>query len=93
VEHPLISRVSPSQEGTIVAADEPVTSPDQRRPTVSRRLARLGLVVTILALIAMALSGNHEGRVENIFLYGTAALLTLMLVGDFALRKSGLKSD
>jgi hydrogenase-4 membrane subunit HyfE len=59
---------------------------------VSKRLARFGAVVTILALVAM-LWGNHEGNVENIFLIGTAAILLLALVLDWILRKNGLKSD
>jgi hypothetical protein len=72
--------------------NDPVTSPDQHRPTISRRLARAGGVITILALLAM-LWGNHEGNVENIFLICTAALLLALLVGDSLLRRNGLKSD
>ncbi len=72
--------------------DDTVTSPDQHRPTISKRLARFGAVVTILALVAM-LWGNHEGNVENIFLIGIAAILLLALVLDWILRKNGLKSD
>ncbi len=80
-------------EGTTVAGDdETVTSPDQHRPMVSKGLARFGAVVTILALLAM-LWGNHEGNVENIFLIGTAAILLLVLLLDWILRKNGLKSD
>jgi hypothetical protein len=75
-----------------VAGDEPVTSPDQHRPTVSKRLVRFGAVFTILALLAMTI-GNHGGNVENIFLIGIAALIALMLVIDFILRRSGLRSE
>lgn len=76
-----------------MAGDEPITSPDQHRPTISKRLARFGVVVTILLLIAMAFSGNHEGRVEDIFLFGIAGLLALMLILDVVLRRSGLRSE
>ena len=75
-----------------VAGDEPVTSPDQRRPTVSARLSRLGAVITILALLAMTI-GNHDGNIENLFLIGAAGLLLVMLILDFMLRRNGLKSD
>ena len=75
-----------------VAGDEPVTAPDQHRPTVSARLSRLGAVITILALLAMTI-GNHEGNIENLFLIGAAGLLLLMLILDFILRRNGLKSD
>ena len=44
-----------------MAGDEPVTSPDQHRPTISAKLSRFGAVVTILVLLAMTV-GNHEGK-------------------------------
>jgi hypothetical protein len=75
-----------------VAGDEPVTSPDQHRPTVSRRLARFGAVVVALALLAMTI-GNHIGNVENIFLAGLAGLILVTLIADVILRRNGLKSD
>jgi hypothetical protein len=75
-----------------VAGDEPVTSPDQHRPTVSKRLARLGAVVTILILVAMTF-GQHEGNIENVYLIGLAALILLILVLDFILRRNGLRSQ
>lgn len=74
-----------------MAGDEPVTSPDQHRPIISRRLARFGAVVTIAVLLLMVV-GNHDGNVENIFLIGIAALIFVMLVVDVVLRRSGLKS-
>ncbi len=75
-----------------MAADEPVTSPDQHRPTIGAKLSRFGAVITILALLAMTF-GNHEGNIENFFLIGGAALLLLVLVLDFILRRNGLKSE
>jgi hypothetical protein len=75
-----------------VAGDEPVTSPDQHRPMVSRRLARAGAILSALALLAMMI-GNHEGNVENIFLIGTAAILLLIVVVEAVLRRNGLRSD
>ena len=68
-----------------------VTSPDQHKPTVSKRLARFGAVVVIIILLAM-LHGNHRGRTEDIFLIATAALLALALVLDFVLRRLGLRN-
>jgi Protein of unknown function (DUF2631) len=75
-----------------VAGDEPVTSPDQHRPTVSKRLARLGAVVTILILVAMTFV-PHEGNIENIYLIGLAALILLIMILDFILRRNGLRSE
>jgi len=74
-----------------VSGEEQVTSPDQHKPTISRRLARFGAIATIVILLAM-LYGNHRGRVEDIFLIGIAALLALLLVLDFVLRRAGLRS-
>ncbi|WP_173076623.1 DUF2631 domain-containing protein [Phytohabitans rumicis] len=79
-----------SREGPKVAGSEPVTSPDQRKPG-SRKAARIGAVVTILALLSM-LIGNHTGRIEDIFLLVVAGGLALILVGDVVLRRNGLRS-
>jgi hypothetical protein len=73
-----------------VAAEEPVTSPDQHKPS-NARLGRIGAVVVIISLLLM-LCGNHHGRVEDIFLIGTAGLLAAILVADWLMRKNGLKS-
>jgi hypothetical protein len=73
-----------------VAGNEPVTSPDQHKPG-PKRAARFGAVAGIVVLLAMT-CGNHHGRIENIFLITGAALLAAVLVGDWLLRKNGLRS-
>ena len=73
-------------------AHEEVTSPDQHRRTVSPRLAFLGAFGTIIALLLMAFFGNHEGGVEKVFLVGIAGLILLIVVVNFVLKKSGLRS-
>jgi hypothetical protein len=73
-----------------VSAEEPVTSPDQHKPG-HPKAARAGAVLTIIALLLMMI-GNHHGRVEDIWLGLTAAAIAAILVGDWALRKNGLKS-
>jgi len=73
-----------------VAGNEPVTAPDQHKRS-SGRAARVGAVVTIVILLAM-LIGNHEGNIENLWLVGLAALLVAILIGDWVLRKNGLRS-
>lgn len=75
-----------------MAGDEPVSSPDQHRPTVNPRLARFAGVVVALILLAMTF-GNHVGNVENIFLVGFAALIFVIIIVDLILRRNGLKSD
>jgi general stress protein CsbA len=75
-----------------VSGEEPVTAPDQHKPTVSPRLARLGVVLVAVLLAAMSI-GNHEGNTENIWLISIAVLLLLSLVVDFILRRNGLKNQ
>ncbi|WBB81921.1 DUF2631 domain-containing protein [Micromonospora sp. WMMD882] len=73
-----------------MAGSEPVTSPDQHKPG-HRKAGRIGAVVVALSLLAM-ICGNHEGRVEDIFLIAGAALLLLVVIGDVVLRRNGLRS-
>ncbi|GAA4247865.1 DUF2631 domain-containing protein [Dactylosporangium darangshiense] len=68
---------------------EPVTSPDQLKPG-HPRAARIGAAVSALILLSMTI-GNHQGRIEDIFLIAGAGLLVLALVGDWVLRRNGLR--
>jgi len=72
-----------------VAEHEPVTSPDQHKPG-HPRAGRIGAAVTLLLLLSM-LIGNHKGRVEDIWLIAAAGTLALVLVGDWVLRRNGLR--
>ncbi|MGC4772975.1 DUF2631 domain-containing protein [Micromonospora sp. DT44] len=74
-----------------MAGSEPVTSPDQHKPG-HRKSGRIGAVLSALALVVMALCGNHEGKVEDIWLIGLAALLLVIVIGDAVLRRNGLRS-
>ena len=73
-----------------MAGHEPVTSPDQHKPT-NLKWARHGGVITIVILLLM-LFGNHRGRIEDLWLIGLAALIAAILIGDWLMRKNGLKS-
>ncbi|MFY1695151.1 MULTISPECIES: DUF2631 domain-containing protein [unclassified Solwaraspora] len=73
-----------------MAGTEPVTSPDQHKPG-HRKLGRIGAVVSALALLSM-LIGNHDGRVEDIWLIALAVGLLAIVVGDTVLRRNGLRS-
>ncbi|SCL58271.1 Protein of unknown function [Micromonospora chersina] len=49
-------------------------------------------MLSAAVLVLMALCGNHEGNVENIWLFGLAALLLAVVIGDAVLRRNGLRS-
>ncbi|MFI5845503.1 DUF2631 domain-containing protein [Catenuloplanes sp. NPDC051500] len=68
---------------------EPVVAPDQLKPG-NRRAGRILAVLSILGLLAM-ICGNHEGRIENIFLIVIAAGIAVTLLGDVVLRRAGLR--
>jgi hypothetical protein len=72
-----------------VADQEPVTSPDQHKPDPLRAVRVAGVLSIIVLLLLMI--GNHEGRTEDIFLIGSAALIAAVLIGDAVLRRNGLR--
>jgi uncharacterized membrane protein YhhN len=72
-----------------VSEHEPVTSPDQHKPGAPRA-ARVGAAITALLLLS-CLIGNHKGRIEDIWLIAAAGGLVLALVGDWVLRRNGLR--
>jgi hypothetical protein len=84
------TRPNSRPEGTTVA-EEPITAPDQHRPT-SIKLARIGGVLTIIALLLMTSPfNNHAGWVEDVFLVGIAAVIAVFLGVDAVLRRNGLR--
>ncbi len=72
-----------------MAAEEPVTSPDQHKPT-PRRLWRIGGVAVIITLLLM-LFGNNEVNTGAPWLIGSAAVIAIMLIGDAVLKRNGLR--
>jgi len=72
-----------------VAGSDPVTSPDQRKP-VNPRKARIGAVAAIVILVLL-LFPHHQGHVEDVWLIGLAVLIAAMLVGDWILRRNGIR--
>jgi hypothetical protein len=72
-----------------LSGNEPVTSPDQHKPG-HPRAARAGAIGCAVILLLM-LIGNHKGHIENIFLIAAAGALVLAVVGDWVLRRNGLR--
>jgi hypothetical protein len=88
--------ISPTERIPNVAGNEPVTSPDQHKPS-NVKAARIGGVVTIILLLLMTI-GNHHGEgnrgfVEDAWLIVCAGIVAALLIGDWLMRKNGLNSD
>lgn len=74
-----------------MAGDDEVTSPDQHKPG-NLRAARIGGVVTMLVLLSMLFGNNEISGTEKAWLIGMAGLIGAVLVGDWVLRKNGLRA-
>lgn len=72
-----------------MASEEPVTAPDQHKPSHTR-IARVGGVVVIITLLLM-LVGNNEVNTGAPWIIGTAALIAVILIADAVLRRNGLR--
>jgi Protein of unknown function (DUF2631) len=72
--------------------DEPILSPDQLKPQPFRRLTVFAAFFSAAALVIMAFFGNHQGDTEKVFLVAIAALIVIVVIGDFFLRKAGLRN-
>jgi hypothetical protein len=72
-------------------AEQPVTAPDQHKPT-NLKWVRIGGVAAIIVLLAMLRPfNNHQGWVEDLFLVLTAGIIAALLIGDAVLRRNGLR--
>jgi hypothetical protein len=72
-----------------VASEEPVTSPDQHKPTPIR-LVRIASVGIIIALVLM-LFANNEVNTGIPWVLGIAGLIAALLIADAVLRRNGLR--
>ncbi|MBV1848616.1 DUF2631 domain-containing protein [Catellatospora tritici] len=74
-----------------MAAQEPVTSPDQHAKTPVKAARIAGVVVIVMLLLMLA--GNHRGNVENIWLLLVAGILAAIMIIDAVLRRNGLRDE
>lgn len=72
-----------------MAGEEPVIAPDQLKPG-HPKAARIGAIITIILLLLM-MFGNQQGHIEDLWLAGIAAVLAAILIGDWVLRRIGLR--
>lgn len=73
----------------MAGTDEPITSPDQRKPD-HPKVVRALVIVASLIFLSMVF-GNHKGNVENLWLVGLAAAGFGWVVIDWVQRRNGLK--
>jgi hypothetical protein len=83
------------EEGVVRAGEAPVT---HERPEdwgwhgESGKAGRIAGYVMIVALLVM-LVGNHEGRVEDLYLIGFALIILVSLIWDSRRRKNAWRSS
>jgi len=73
----------------VAESEEPITSPDQRKPT-NTKLFYTAMILGSLGLLTM-IFGNHRGNIENLWLIGLAAAGFLTVAVDWTLRRNGLR--
>ncbi|HEX6685856.1 MAG TPA: hypothetical protein VF062_23980 [Candidatus Limnocylindrales bacterium] len=72
-----------------MASEEPVTSPDQHKPTPIRviRIVSIGIIVLLVAM----LFGDNEVNTGAPWILGIAGGIALLLIVDAILRRNGLR--
>jgi tellurite resistance protein TehA-like permease len=73
----------------VAGSEEPITSPDQRKPDHPKVFWTLTIIASLIFL-ALTL-GNHRGNVENLWLIGLAVTGFLTVIIDWTLRRNGLR--
>ncbi|MBB5872244.1 hypothetical protein F4553_005678 [Allocatelliglobosispora scoriae] len=72
-----------------MAGSEPVTSPDQHKPTPVKKGYIAG-IVTAIALLLLSIGSNITGE-EQAWLYIVAGLIIAIIASDAVLRRNGLR--
>jgi hypothetical protein len=96
VDNPATSRVNQPgrEEGVVRAGEHPV---EHERPEdwgwhgETGKWGRMGAVIATVFMIAY-LFGNHEGRIEDIWVVCIAALMVLILVLDWRRRRNAWRA-
>ena len=96
LDNPATHRVSqPGREEAVVrVGEQPVTHEepaDWGWHGQTGRKGRIGAWLAVLVTLSY-LVGNHEGRVEDLYVLGTAVLLVVILVWDIFRRKNAWRS-
>ena len=68
--------------------EEPVTSPDQHKPTPVKAAYTAGFVTIVILLLMLI---GNRGHVEDIWLIGLSATILAIIIIDWAQRRNGLK--
>ena len=82
------------EEGVVRVGDHPV---EHERPEdwgwhgETGKKGRIGAWIAVFVLLTYLL-GNHEGRMEDLWIVGIAALMVLILLWDMRRRKNAWRS-
>ena len=85
---------STREEGVVRAGETPIT---HERPedwgwhAETGKVSRIAAVVMIALLLVMIV-GNHEGRIEDLYLIGAALIILIALIRDHFRRKNAWRS-
>ena len=96
VDHPATRRVNQPgrEEGVVRAGAAPV---EHERPEdwgwhgETGRLGRIGAWLAVIITLTL-LIGNHEGRVEDLWVAGIALGMALILIADWRRRKNAWRA-
>jgi hypothetical protein len=85
---------STREEGIVRAGETPIT---HERPEdwgwhgETGKVSRIAAVV-MMALLLVMIFGNHEGRIEDLYLIGAALIILIALIRDHFRRKNAWRS-
>lgn len=82
------TEVEPTSDKAVVTKVDPAEVPSAAWgwSGESRRTFQVAAIVVIVILLGM-LKGNHDGRVEDLYLIGFAAALAALVIRDILLRR------
>ena len=97
IDHPGTERVNQPgrEEGVVRAASHPLTEHEEPADWgwhgETGRKGRVGAWIAVLVTLSY-LVGNHEGRVEDLFVLGAALIMIIILVWDIVRRRNAWRS-
>ena len=85
---------STREEGIVRAGETPITHERPEDWGWHGETGKTGLIaaVAMIVLLLVMMFGNHEGRVEDLYLIGAALIILIALIRDHVRRKNAWRS-